>query len=585
MAPLPASLRVGASAVPHSCRTAPAAGPAAARQPLPSLAGRSAQFSAGAALLSSRRRLRAAHAQQRSAVAELPSGAALQEAPSTSSYAGESSEEWKTTMVSPQAEAGKGSFNWLKQWYPVAVIDQDCTDKSKPHNLQLLGKDLVIWFDQVQSKWRCFEDKCPHRLAPLSEGRVEADGTLLCAYHAWRFDGSGACTSLPQAAKGVEEKARTNKRACAVNFPTMEAQGLLWVWADPSTPDEAMFSPPRLIPELSPESLAAGKAVMPNTWNQRDLPYGWEAFFENVTDGSHVPVSHHGITGNRYTDANPIEYRTVTPLTDKDGFRTQPVQNALNGDVSEASFTDFKPPCLMRIENVQKGGGMLILVLYAVPTKPGWCRHIGTTVLVKGTDGTLPRGFAQFSTPMPVWLLHSLASLFLHQDMVFLHHQQKILEREQEVLGARWLDVCYMPASADKSTIMFRQWLQRNGSEGIVPWAAGTDRRIPPIQRDGVKLFDVYHTHTKNCTHCSRAATRFANARNALGVAAGASGAYALGVAGALATVAGAGSSVAPPVSLPVALVLTALLAAASFAIHQYQKLFYVYEYAHQDNN
>jgi nitrite reductase/ring-hydroxylating ferredoxin subunit len=45
------------------------------------------------------------------------------------------------------------------------------------------------------ARWRAFEDRCPHRLAPLSEGRVEADGTLLCAYHAWRFDGGGACTA------------------------------------------------------------------------------------------------------------------------------------------------------------------------------------------------------------------------------------------------------------------------------------------------------------------------------------------------------------------------------------------------------
>lgn len=42
------------------------------------------------------------------------------------------------------------------------------------------------------------QDFCPHRLAPLSEGRVEADGQLLCAYHGWRFDSTGKCTDLPQ---------------------------------------------------------------------------------------------------------------------------------------------------------------------------------------------------------------------------------------------------------------------------------------------------------------------------------------------------------------------------------------------------
>ena len=27
---------------------------------------------------------------------------------------------------------------------------------------------------------------------------MEGDGTLLCSYHGWRFDGEGACTAIPQ---------------------------------------------------------------------------------------------------------------------------------------------------------------------------------------------------------------------------------------------------------------------------------------------------------------------------------------------------------------------------------------------------
>lgn len=36
------------------------------------------------------------------------------------------------------------------------------------------------------------------RLAPLSEGRVEPDGTLSCAYHGWRFAADGTCVAIPQ---------------------------------------------------------------------------------------------------------------------------------------------------------------------------------------------------------------------------------------------------------------------------------------------------------------------------------------------------------------------------------------------------
>jgi len=36
-------------------------------------------------------------------------------------------------------------------------------------------------------------------------------------------------------------------------------------------------------------------------------------------------------------------------------------------------------------------------------------------VLVEGEDGKLPPGLGFFALPMPTWLSHILASLFLHQ--------------------------------------------------------------------------------------------------------------------------------------------------------------------------
>ena len=47
-------------------------------------------------------------------------------------------------------------FQWTKQWYPVAVVD--FLDPSRPHAIQLLGKDLVLWRDSL-SKWSCFKSR------------------------------------------------------------------------------------------------------------------------------------------------------------------------------------------------------------------------------------------------------------------------------------------------------------------------------------------------------------------------------------------------------------------------------------------
>ena len=43
-----------------------------------------------------------------------------------------------------------------------------------------------MWRD-AGGAWRCFEDKCAHRNAPLSEGRIEpSNQTLMCSYHGWQ---------------------------------------------------------------------------------------------------------------------------------------------------------------------------------------------------------------------------------------------------------------------------------------------------------------------------------------------------------------------------------------------------------------
>ena len=89
----------------------------------------------------------------------------------------------------------------------------------------------------------------------------------------------------------------------------------------------------------------------------------------------------------------------------------------------------------MKISFGTPAKGQLILVLYATPTRPGWCRHIGCQILIKDDAGKLPPGLGFFALPIPDWLGHVLASLFLHQDLVFLHYQERTLGQK----GARSL--------------------------------------------------------------------------------------------------------------------------------------------------
>ena len=69
-----------------------------------------------------------------------------------------------------QEAANGGTFDWARQWYPLAFVED--LDPGRPHAMELLGKRLVIWYDSRQHKWTAFEDRCPHRLAPLSGAQL-----------------------------------------------------------------------------------------------------------------------------------------------------------------------------------------------------------------------------------------------------------------------------------------------------------------------------------------------------------------------------------------------------------------------------
>ena len=142
-------------------------------------------------------------------------------------------------------------------WYPVDVIST--LDPTRPHPMQLLGLNLVLWNDGItvdrkkqEGSWHCFDDACPHRLGPLSEGRVEADGNLLCSYHGWRFGGSGECVDLPYALGPSAERQRRSCRASCGSYPTRAVDSLLWVF--PRTgPDAQLAADATRMPVLSDE--------------------------------------------------------------------------------------------------------------------------------------------------------------------------------------------------------------------------------------------------------------------------------------------------------------------------------------------
>ncbi|CAN1327403.1 Protochlorophyllide-dependent translocon component 52, chloroplastic [Linum perenne] len=145
-------------------------------------------------------------------------------------------------------------FDWYAQWYPV--MPQCDLDKRVPHGKKVMGMDVVVWWDKKQNAWKVFDDMCPHRLAPLSEGRIDGSGRLQCVYHGWCFDGFGSCKLIPQAPVDGSP-VHNNKRACVAAYPTVVQHGIVWFWPN---------SDPR-----------------------------YEVLIENLMDPAHVPYAHYGL--------------------------------------------------------------------------------------------------------------------------------------------------------------------------------------------------------------------------------------------------------------------------------------------------
>lgn len=66
------------------------------------------------------------------------------------------------------------------------------------------------------------EDRCVHRSLPLSEGAVIGD-EIQCGYHGLRFDGAGACVSIP-GQSAIPPGARVRA------FPVVERYPWIWIW-------------------------------------------------------------------------------------------------------------------------------------------------------------------------------------------------------------------------------------------------------------------------------------------------------------------------------------------------------------------
>jgi phenylpropionate dioxygenase-like ring-hydroxylating dioxygenase large terminal subunit len=161
-------------------------------------------------------------------------------------------------------------------WYVVAQGDQL---DAGPVEVRLLGREYVVWRgpDGVVAA----PDRCPHREAPLSEGRVDDAGCLVCPYHGWTFGAAGRCVRVPSAADGVP----VPPRAHLSTVHAVERYGLVWL-----CPGEPVAGIPEIAAEHDPAYRRINTGV--DVWRVSAT-----RMTDNFLDISHFPYVHAGTFG------------------------------------------------------------------------------------------------------------------------------------------------------------------------------------------------------------------------------------------------------------------------------------------------
>ncbi|EFJ52402.1 hypothetical protein VOLCADRAFT_103059 [Volvox carteri f. nagariensis] len=349
-------------------------------------------------------------------------------------------------------------------------------------------------------------------LAPLSEGRIESDGTLQCSYHGWQFDGRGACTHIPQLrgdAKAMQV-ACESRRSCVRAFPVQVVHGLLWVRPDSSQQAHEEFAKNPAPPQTAIKELLGEPEVegfrQTTQWYMRDVPMRFDTLCENILDPSHVPFTHHKVQGNRNNEKG-----TTTKLVDEislEGFAFElDFQNPRFG----VSVPAFKAPNFVRYGNPIRS-----LNVFAVPTRPGWSRIYVTFMKVCRPGRAITVGTQGEDTRQPgrlPWLVEKLYSMVekitwlehitqrhpvLDGDNYILHLQERALHEEH---NSDWQKNFFMPAAADASTIAIRTWFNTFG--GAVPTCEPGTPVAPRLTKR--EALDRYSQHTVHCRHCQKA--------------------------------------------------------------------------------
>ena len=369
-------------------------------------------------------------------------------------------------------------INWRIYWYPVAF--ETDLPLEHPYGFSIFAEPFVL-FKDGDGRWICLADRCPHRLAKLSDGQM-IDGRLECLYHGWQFGHDGACLHIPH----LLTDADIPKRANVQSFPVKVEQGIVWVWADADCVPQAEC--PHQVSEIDQPGVFKVDTAT-------DLPFDHAFLVENLLDPAHVYISHDRTElGIRREAAAPLKMEIMS--TSQAGIEGRFRRADAAPQAPWTSIT-FHAPILVHYSFSNPAYGVVGgLALYALPINYGHSR-----ILVRRYGNFFKRPF----TLKPRWLEHLRQNKILEEDLAFIVAQDQFFRETDHSLKS-----AYFPLKTCDTFVMeHRRWLDQFGH--TLPWYVGfatakspqseSHKNEGPDQQVGM-LSTRFERHTKHCQAC-----------------------------------------------------------------------------------
>ena len=151
-----------------------------------------------------------------------------------------------------------------------------------PMSRRLLGTN-TLFYRKTDGSVVALRDRCPHRFAPLSKGKVIND-QIQCPYHGLVFDGTGQCVANP-----ITSDTRIPEAVRVQRFPVVEQANIVWFWpGDPAQCDDS------LIPQFP---YLADVETYRHIYGLTPVRAHFEIETDNLMDLSHVDMLHPAFAG------------------------------------------------------------------------------------------------------------------------------------------------------------------------------------------------------------------------------------------------------------------------------------------------